>query len=98
MCANRIHNYFIILLFGLGCSVFSQTNSSPAGMQPAPFTTLRLNEAKQMAFQNNWDLLAMKSELDLATAQRIVAGEFPNPTLSLGTTKMDVDRSSATTI
>jgi cobalt-zinc-cadmium efflux system outer membrane protein len=58
--------------------------------------TLTLKDAKNMAFQNNWDLLAARSDVDLATARRIIAGEFPNPVLSAGTSKIDVDKSSAT--
>src|SRR5437867_2344233 len=56
---------------------------------------LTLTEAKQLMFQNNWDLLAARSEVDLATAQRIVAREFPNPTLSLASTKVSVDNHPA---
>ncbi len=44
-----------------------------------------------MSFEHNWDLLAARSDVDTATAQKIVAGEFPNPTLSLATTKINAD-------
>ncbi len=44
-----------------------------------------------MSFEHNWDLLAARSDVDTATAQRIVAREFPNPTLSLSTTKINAD-------
>jgi cobalt-zinc-cadmium efflux system outer membrane protein len=50
--------------------------------------TLTLGEAKRLAFQRNWDLLAAKSGIDAATAQLIVAKEFPNPTTSLSTFKI----------
>lgn len=46
---------------------------------------LSLAEAKKIAFQNNWDLLAAKSDVDLAVAQKLVVREFPNPGFSLGT-------------
>lgn len=50
---------------------------------------LSLAEAQRIAFQRNWDLLAAKSGIDLATAQLIVAKEFPNPNLSWTTMKID---------
>lgn len=49
----------------------------------APVQRLSLSDAKQIAFQRNWDLLSAKSGIDSATAQLIVAKEFPNPTASL---------------
>ena len=54
----------------------------------APVQRLALSDARQTAFQRNWDLLAAKSGIDSATAQWIVAKEFPNPTASLSTTKL----------
>lgn len=88
MSGKKLAQHLAVLLFGMVHSVFAQTNN--------PAASFDLNQAKQMAFQNNWDLLAAKSDLDLASAQRIVAGEFPNPTLSASTAKIDTDRSSAT--
>ena len=44
-----------------------------------------------MAFEKNWDLLAAAAGVDAATAQKIVAHEFPNPTLSLSTSYINVD-------
>jgi len=49
---------------------------------------LSLADAKAAATQHNWDLLAAKSGVDSATAQLIVAKEFPNPTASLSTAKI----------
>ena len=49
---------------------------------------LALSDAKQIAFQRNWDLLSAKSGIDSATAQLIVAKEFPNPTASLTTSDL----------
>lgn len=50
---------------------------------------LSLEAARRIAFQKNWDLLAAHSGIDLATAQLMVAKEFPNPTLSWTTMKID---------
>ncbi|HWY30554.1 MAG TPA: hypothetical protein VNX46_07375, partial [Candidatus Acidoferrum sp.] len=44
----------------------------------AQTNVLTLAEAKQLAFERNWDLLAAKSSVDAATAQLIVVKEFPN--------------------
>jgi outer membrane protein, heavy metal efflux system len=74
-------------------SVFGQ----PANPNPAPgpgaaanaaAPLLSLAQAKEIAFEKNWDLLAAKSGIDAATAQLIVAKEFPNPTASLSTSQI----------
>ena len=65
-----------------------------SGRQPtkSPATPkLTLAEAKQTAFERNWDLLAAKSGIDAAVAQQIVAREFPNPTVSASTAKISVN-------
>src|SRR5881394_2909996 len=59
--------------------------------------SLTLADARRLAFQRNWDLLAAKSDLDVAVAQRIVAREFPNPAASLSVEKISADRHSSGT-
>ncbi len=59
--------------------------------------TLSLAEAKRLAFERNWDLLAAKSGIDAAQAQLIVTKEFPNPTASLSTFKIG-DRQGGTSL
>jgi cobalt-zinc-cadmium efflux system outer membrane protein len=49
---------------------------------------LSLEEVRRTAFEKNWDLLAAKSGVDLATAQLIVVKEFPNPTASWSTARI----------
>jgi cobalt-zinc-cadmium efflux system outer membrane protein len=49
---------------------------------------LNLAAVKQLAFAQNWNLLAAESSVDAAEAQLIIAREFPNPTLSLSTYKI----------
>jgi outer membrane protein, heavy metal efflux system len=61
-------------------STYSQSANSNA-----PAQTLSLAQAKEIAFEKNWDLLAAKSGIDAATAQLIVSKEFPNPTASIST-------------
>jgi cobalt-zinc-cadmium efflux system outer membrane protein len=69
----------------------------PAGSASNSVPSLSLAEAQRLAFQRNWDLLAARSDVDFATAQRIVSREFPNPTLSASTTKMSTDRNPNST-
>jgi cobalt-zinc-cadmium efflux system outer membrane protein len=49
---------------------------------------LTLADARNLAFAHNWDLLAAQSGVDNATAQLLIAKEFPNPTASLSTFKI----------
>lgn len=52
---------------------------------------LTLADAQRLATERNWDLLAAAAGVDAATAQKIVAHEFPNPTFSISTSKINVD-------
>ena len=64
-----------------------------------PFETpaeLTLAEARRQAFLNNWDLLAAKAEVEIAQAQKLVAREFPNPTLSLSSSKIKTSQGNGT--
>ncbi len=58
---------------------------------------LSLVQAKQIALERNWDLLAAAAGVDAATAQKIVTHEFPNPTLSVSTTLINVDNHPSST-
>ncbi|MFO1518159.1 MAG: TolC family protein [bacterium] len=92
---------FLLLLIGaglLGKSTTAQESRPSSFSEPVPLPqNLSLAEAKRIAFQNNWDLLAAKSQVDLATAQKIVSKELPNPTFSYSTQKINIDgRSPAT--
>ena len=62
--------------------------SPPLSVQDSP-ARLSLTEAQAIAFQRNWDLLAARSGIDFASAQLLVAKEFPNPTLAWTTMKID---------
>ncbi len=44
---------------------------------------LSLAQARELALERNWDILAARSGVDAATAQLLVSREFPNPSLSL---------------
>jgi cobalt-zinc-cadmium efflux system outer membrane protein len=67
------------------------TNSLPLSSVSGDDLPQRLSlvEAQQIAFQRNWDLLAAKSGIDSATAQLLVAKEFPNPAFSFSSARID---------
>jgi cobalt-zinc-cadmium efflux system outer membrane protein len=54
----------------------------------AQTNALTLAVVKEIALSRNWNVLAAESSVDAATAQLIVAREFPNPTLSLSSYKI----------
>src|SRR5215468_8346424 len=62
---------------------------APEGSSALIPLKLSLADAQRTAFQRNWDLLAAKSGIDLANAQLLVAKEFPNPTFSFSTARID---------
>lgn len=66
------------------------TSMIRAQAQDNAFTnqTLSLSQAKEAAFERNWDLLAAKSGIDSAAAQLIVVKEYPNPTFSWSTARI----------
>ncbi len=70
--------------------VAAATNTVPA--------RLSLAEAQHLALARNWDLLAAKSDVDIAFAQRLIAREFPNPTLSLSSAFINVDNHPSGTV
>ncbi len=49
---------------------------------------LSLDDARRLAFERNWDLLAARSGMAAAAAQLIVSKEFPNPTAALSTARI----------
>ena len=56
---------------------------------------LSLAQAKDIAFLRNWDLLAAQANVDQSIGQEIVTHEFPNPTFSWSTQKVNVDNQPA---
>src|SRR3974390_1265359 len=70
---------------------FPLTGAAPTTNAPADLIAQRLSlgQARRVAFERNWDLLAARTGIDSASAQLIVTKEFPNPTLSVSTAKID---------
>jgi cobalt-zinc-cadmium efflux system outer membrane protein len=80
-----------VCLAGLITGHAQQPASTSAGPNDRPLKQLSLAHAQLIAFEKNWDLLAAAAGVDAATAQKIVAHEFPNPTLSLYSSLINVD-------
>jgi cobalt-zinc-cadmium efflux system outer membrane protein len=80
-----------IACFG-SASFAESTNITTAGGKG-----VTLKQAQQSAFERNWDLLAAAAGVDAATAQKVVAREFPNPTFSFSSSKINVDHTPSST-
>src|SRR5262249_39588739 len=55
---------------------------------PSPAPALSLADARAMALTRNWELLAARSDVDAATAQRLAAKALPNPQLAASVAKL----------
>jgi cobalt-zinc-cadmium efflux system outer membrane protein len=85
---NRIFRLFLTGLV-LVCGLVAVLPAVRAGQFGAGTPAwLSLAEAKRLALEHNWDLLAAKSGVDAATAQLLISKEFPNPTASLSTARI----------
>ena len=62
---------------------------TPAG--PETNGPVSLADAVRLATIRNWDLLAAQADVDRATAEQIIAQQFPNPTLSISVTKAPIN-------
>jgi cobalt-zinc-cadmium efflux system outer membrane protein len=87
-------------LLGLVAAGAQPTTHEPTGAAALQGGERRISlvEAQRMAVERNWDLLAAAAGVDAATAQKIVAQCFPNPTLSLSSTKINVDHHPSSTL
>src|SRR5689334_96284 len=90
-------NRYLILLAAtwlLNPATYAQDSTKSLPSEPP---SLGLSQAQSLALERNWDLLAGAKGIDAATAQKIVAKEFPNPTVSLSSFKISVDHHPAST-
>ena len=80
----------LILWVVLFSAARGQPSNPPKSGAPAPGSSLvlSLEDARQTALTRNWDLLSARSGIDAATAQLIIAKEFPNPTASWSTARI----------
>lgn len=86
-------SWILVLAPLLLWDAFGQPTHLPMASEP-PW---HLADVRRQAFERNWDLLAARANVDLAEAQRIIARELPNPTISLSTTKIPSNGSPAST-
>ena len=85
--------YLVMATVGIGAA-------APWAATLPPFDQSKpvgLRDALDVAYLRNWDLLAAKTQVDLAEAQKIVAREFPNPTLSGSVSKININGQPAHT-
>ena len=83
--------WVVMCLAGLFAGHAQQPANTSATQTNGPLQPLSLADSQRLAFERNWDLLAAAAGVDAATAQKIVAHEFPNPALSLSSTKINFD-------
>jgi cobalt-zinc-cadmium efflux system outer membrane protein len=83
--------WVVFCLAGLVVAHAQQPANTSATPNDGPLQRLSLADAQRVALEKNWDLLAAAAGVDAATAQKIVVHEFPNPTLSLSSSKINVD-------
>jgi outer membrane protein, heavy metal efflux system len=86
-----------LVLFVMRAPMVSASEPPAAPAPESAPKRLSLAAAQRAAFERNWDLLAAKSGIDAATAQVLVTKEFPNPTLSWTTSKIDPGGNNGTT-
>ncbi len=88
---SKLHTFLLAALIPV--HAWAQTNHSSASefSWDTVQRGLSLTEAQRVALARNWDVLAAAQGVDAAVAQKIVAREFPNPTLSLSTSQISVD-------
>ena len=91
-CAQNVGVWLALSLIWIPLAALQAVDTS-AGT--APFNELlrhlSLTNAQQLALECNWDLLAAAAGVDAATGLKLFAHEFPNPTLAVSTTKINVD-------
>ncbi len=84
----------VVAVLLLLCAFASQGDQQTTAMDAVgsgALERLSLADAQRIAFERNWDLLAAKSDVGIATAQKIISREFPNPSLSVSVTQVSVD-------
>src|ERR1017187_9248480 len=95
---KRGNVWLVVCFSGLMTAHAQQLASSFATPTNGPRLRLSLADAQRLAFEKNWDLLAAAAGVDAATAQKIVAHQFPNPTLSQYTSLINVDSQPSSTV
>jgi cobalt-zinc-cadmium efflux system outer membrane protein len=82
---DRLMSGVLVLFAAIVADPAFGQRANPDAATNGPVQTLSLDQAKEISFKKNWDLLAAKSGIAAAAAQLIVSKEFPNPTASIST-------------
>jgi cobalt-zinc-cadmium efflux system outer membrane protein len=96
MRAWTVHPGLVRRLYGCTVSIVVWASAASLSAQSFP-ANLSLNDARRIALEQNWDLLAARGDVDAAVAQRIIAREFPNPQLAVASTKINLNGTSNAT-
>jgi cobalt-zinc-cadmium efflux system outer membrane protein len=85
--------WFAMLLTGVSEAREQSATNTPASdaLAQGVLQHLALADAQRLALERNWDLLAAAAGIDAATAQKIVAHEFPNPSFAFSVSDINVD-------
>src|ERR1700744_4010041 len=94
---NRASRVSVLLRLTVGLVMGNSTSSAMAQADLATTNRLSLADAKQIAFERNWDLLAAKRGMDAPQGQLLCTKKFPNPIASLSTVKIG-DREASTVL
>jgi len=76
----------------------SQSSAGTGALPMGIPSRLSLSAAQEIAFANNFDLVAVQANVDLAVATKIAAYEWPNPNFTFSPTKIDIHQRQGTSL
>jgi cobalt-zinc-cadmium efflux system outer membrane protein len=88
----RYSGYVCYLLFAFWLSPLHAEDTSSTDLQNIPLDHLTLPQAEQLFSSYSRELLAAKRSVQSAEADTLIAGQRPNPVLSLGVSSLNLNR------
>lgn len=88
----RCQGYLYLLLI-----LSLEAMADPISTQATPTGQLSLQQAEHLFANNNRDLLAAKQAIEGSEADVVIAGQKPNPVLSLGLSSLNLNRGQGNT-
>lgn len=85
----------LVLMIGAQSVCAENTSSSsaqPGAIEPISLSQLSLRQAEQLFTRGNREVLAARRVVEGAEADTLIAGQRPNPVLSLGVSSVNVNR------
>lgn len=70
----------------------SSSSAQPGAIEPISLSQLSLRQAEQLFTRGNREVLAARRAVEGAEADTLIAGQRPNPVLSLGVSSVNVNR------